>query len=583
MTLSSVLLQFLTGLSSASALFLVGSGLSLIFGVTRIVNFAHGSFYMLGLYAAVAMVEWLGSSPLGFWGGVLLAALCVALFGALVEMLVLRRLYAAPELYQLLATFALVLVIKDIALALWGAEDLLGPKAPGMKGAIHVLGKPFPSYDVFLIFVGPIVLGAMWLLLTRTRWGLLVRAATQDREMVGALGVNQQWLFTSVFALGTFLAALGGALQMPHEPANLSLDLALIGEAFVVVVVGGMGSVFGAFVAAVLIAFVKVACIAAGSIDIFGTAFPLSKLTLVAEFLVMAVVLIWRPWGLFGKPQGAVRGDAAIEAPLRALPRRWKLIGLAGLLLLSLVPLLQDASPYSVVLMIDLLIAVLFAASLHFVMGPAGMHSFGHAAYFGLGAYGAALLLKAALLPMEAALLLAPLLAAFAALLFGWFCVRLSGVYLAMLTLAFAQIVWSIVFQWDGLTGGSNGMVGIWPSAWLAAKPALYWLTLAFCVAGCTLLARILHAPLGLALRAGRDSSVRALAIGVDVARLQWLAFVIAGSMAGLAGALFAFAKGTISPETLGVAKSVDALVMVLLGGVQTLSGPWVGAALFTW
>jgi branched-chain amino acid transport system permease protein len=583
MTLSSALLQLLTGLSAASALFLVGSGLSLIFGVTRIVNFAHGSFYMLGLYAAVSLVDRLGASPLGFWGGVLLAALAVALLGALLEMLVLRRLYGAPELYQLLATFALVLVIKDAALALWGPEDLLGPKAPGLDGAIPVLGRPFPSYDVFLIFVGPAVLAALWLLLTRTRWGLLVRAATQDREMVGALGVNQRWLFTSVFALGTFLAALGGALQMPREPANLGLDLALIGEAFVVVVVGGMGSVFGAFVAAVLIAFVKAACIAAGSITLFGAPFPLSKLTLVAEFLVMAIVLVWRPWGLFGRPQGAVRAAAAIDAPLRPLPRAWQRAGLAALLLLLLVPLLHDVSPYSVVLMIDLLIAVLFATSLHFVMGPAGMHSFGHAAYFGLGAYGAALGLKAWLLPMEAALLLAPLAAALAALLFGWFCVRLSGVYLAMLTLAFAQIVWSIVFQWDGLTGGSNGLVGIWPAPWLASKAALYLVTLAFTVAGCTLLARMLHAPFGLALRAGRDSPLRAAALGIDVARLQWLAFVIAGSVAGLAGALFAFAKGTISPETLGVAKSVDGLVMVLLGGLQTLSGPWAGAALFTW
>jgi hypothetical protein len=211
-------------------------------------------------------------------------------------------------------------VIRDAALWIWGSEDLLGPKAPGMKGAVEVAGKLFPSYDVFSIFVGPLVLGALWLLLTRTRWGLLVRAATQDREMVGALGVNQRWLFTSVFALGTFLAALGGALQMPHEPANLNLDLALIGEAFVVVVVGGMGSIPGAFVAAVLIAMVKAFCIAAGSSSVFGAPFPLSKLTLVAEFLVMAVVLVWRPWGLFGKPQGAVRGQAALEQPLRPLP-----------------------------------------------------------------------------------------------------------------------------------------------------------------------------------------------------------------------------------------------------------------------
>ncbi len=583
MSLSSALLQILTGLSSASTLFLVGCGLSLIFGVTRIVNFAHGSFYMLGLYAAVSLASWFAAGPLGFWGAVLLAAAGVALLGAVLEVAILRRLYAAPELYQLLATFALVLVIEDAALWAWGPEDLLGPRAPGMAGAVSIAGQPFPSYDLFSIAVGPLVLGALWLLLTRTRWGLLVRAASQDREMVGALGVNQRWLFTSVFALGTFLAALGGALQMPHEPANLGLDLALIGEAFVVVVVGGMGSVAGAFVAAVLIAMVKAFCIGAGTIDLFGTPFPLSKLTLVAEFLVMAVVLVCRPWGLFGQPQATVRGTAAIDAPLRPLPRVWKQAGAAALIALCLVPLLQGVAPYVVVLMIDMLIAVLFAASLHFMMGPAGMHSFGHAAYFGLGAYGAAMFIKGLALPMEAALVLGPSLAVLGAIVFGWFCVRLSGVYLAMLTLAFAQIVWSVVFQWDSVTGGSNGLVGIWPAGWLASKPAYYLVTLASTIAGCGLMARMLHAPLGLALRGSRDSPVRASAIGIDVARLQWLAFVIAGGMAGVAGSLFAFAKGTISPETLGVGKSVDGLVMVLLGGVQTLSGPWVGGALFTW
>jgi branched-chain amino acid transport system permease protein len=583
MTGSAVVLQILTGLASASALFLVASGLSLIFGVTRIVNFAHGSFYMLGLYAAVALTTAFGAGPLGFWAGVLLAALAVAALGALIEVVVLRRLYGAPELYQLLATFALVLVIRDAALWAWGPEDLLGPKAPGMKGAIAVAGQPFPSYDIFSIFIGPLVLGALWLLLKRTRWGLLIRAATQDREMVGALGVNQRWLFTSVFALGTFLAALGGALQMPHEPANLNLDLALIGEAFVVVVVGGMGSIGGAFVAAILIAMVKAFCIAAGEVVVFGAPFPLSKLTLVAEFGVMAVVLVWRPQGLFGQAQAIVRATTASEAPLRALPVAWRRAGCFALGALALAALLGGPAPYALVLMIDVLIAVLFAASLHFLMGPSGMHSFGHAAYFGLGAYGAALCFKALGLPMEASLVLAPLLAALGAFVFGWFCVRLSGVYLAMLTLAFAQIVWSVVFQWDALTGGSNGLVGIWPSAWLAPKAAYYLLTLAFTVAGCGLIVRMLHAPIGLALRASRDSPLRAAAIGIAVPRLQWIAFVVAGTVAGLAGSLFAFAKGTISPETLAIGKSVDGLVMVLLGGVQAVSGPWLGAALFTW
>src|SRR5437016_8301558 len=242
MDMSGFIVQLLNGLAGASSLFLVGAGLSLIFGVTRIVNFAHGSFYMLGIYVAYSLVQRMGAGA-WFWPALLAASLVVGVLGAVVEMALLRRIYRAPELLQLLATFALVLVIKDAALWLWGAEELLGPRAPGLSGSVTILGRQFPSYDLFLIVVGPAVLGALWLLLTRTRWGTLVRAATQDREMVGALGVNQAWLFTGVFALGAMLAGFGGALQLPREPANLGLDLLTIGDAFIVVVVGGMGSI----------------------------------------------------------------------------------------------------------------------------------------------------------------------------------------------------------------------------------------------------------------------------------------------------------------------------------------------------
>jgi branched-chain amino acid transport system permease protein len=253
-----------------------------------------------------------------------------------------------------------------------------------------------------------------------------------------------------------------------------------------------------------------------------------------------------------------------------------------GVLLWAL-PTLTTGSPYATVLAIDLLTAALFAASLHFIMGPAGMHSFGHAAYFGLGAYIAALLVLRAGVPMELSLVLAPLLTAIAAMLIGWFCVRLSGVYLAMLTLAFGQILWSICFQWDQFTGGSNGLTGVWPSPALADKVNYYHLTLVLVAFGVYALRRMLFAPLGYALRATRDSVLRADAIGIDVKRVQWAGFVIAGLFAGSAGALFAFSKGSISPDALGVSKSVDGLVMVLLGGVQTIVGPLVGAISFTW
>jgi branched-chain amino acid transport system permease protein len=271
------------------------------------------------------------------------------------------------------------------------------------------------------------------------------------------------------------------------------------------------------------------------------------------------------------------------EEPLRRASKGYLwLVAALGVVLMAM-PLLTVDSPYTTVLMIDLLIAALFAASLHFIMGPAGMHSFGHAAYFGLGAYGAALLVRASGMPMELALIVAPLVAAIGAFIYGWFAVRLSGVYLAMLTLAFAQITWAVVYQWDSFTGGSNGLTGVWPSEWLADKRVYYWLTLLLVAAGILMLRRVLFSPFGYALRAGRDSVLRADAIGIDVKRMQWTAFVVAGTAAGLAGALYAFSKGSISPESLSVDKSVDGLVMVLLGGIQTLAGPVVGAVTFSW
>ena len=580
MSLEAVLFQALNGLAAASSLFLVGAGLSLIFGVTRIINIAHGSFYMLGLYLAYTFATSIGGA-LGFWGGIVAAGLLIAALGALIEFFLLRRIYQAPELFQLLATFALVLIINDAVQFAWGPEDLLGPRAPGLRGSIPILGRNFPSYDLLLIAVGPLVLLLLRLMLANTRFGRLIRAATQDREMVGALGVNQAMLFTIVFALGAFLAGFGGALQVAREPANLGLDLTVISDAFVVVVVGGMGSITGAYLAALIIAEVKALCIGLGVVSLAGFSVNFSKLTLVAEFLVMAVVLIVRPYGLLGRAQAQVRNPAEIEDPIRPAALPLKVLGAAVLLILLVLPVAAKASPYTLVLGTEVLLAILFATSLHFIMGPGGMHSFGHAAYFGLGAYGAALVVKFLAAPMPLALLTAIFAALAGALLFGWFAVRLSGVYLAMLTLALAQIVWSILFQWEAVTGGSNGILGIWPQWPFDNLGSYYLLTLGFVLAGVLLLRRFLFAPFGYAMRAGRDSPLRAEAIGIHVKRVHWIAFAIAGAFAGIAGGLFAFAKGTISPDVAWISRSIDGMVMVLLGGIQTLTGPVLGAAAF--
>src|SRR5689334_6029413 len=395
---------------------------------------------MIGAYVAYAVGTRLGAyadAPLAFWWSAVAAAIAVAAIGALIERLVLRRLYSAPELLQLTATFGIVLIVRDATLAMFGAEDRLGPRVEGLDGVVEWLGHAIPQYDLFLLVVGPLVLIALTLLMRRTRFGVLVRAASENRVLAGALGIDEKMLFTVVFALGAFLAGLAGALTLPREPANLGMDLAVIADAFVVTVLGGLGSIPGAFVAAIIIGVTKALCIAAGNVSIAGATIALPKVTLVIEFIVMTLVLLVRPAGLFGTPRASPATTAVpLERALVARPTRRHALAAAALLgIAALLPLAGDE--YVLVLSIDILIAALFTASLRLISGTGGITSFGHAAFFGIGAYASALATMHHY-PFLAALLLAPAAACVAAFAFGAVCVRLSGIYLAMLTLAFA-------------------------------------------------------------------------------------------------------------------------------------------------
>jgi len=338
---------------------------------------------------------------------------------------------------------------------------------------------------------------------------------------------------------------------------------------FVVVVIGGLGSILGAFIAAVLVS----------ELNAFGIlVFP--KISIILVFLVMAVVLIVRPWGLLGKAEAPSRRTPGLSVhPWRPLTSNERIAAAIALLLAASLPFL--AGNYALTVGAEIAIFVIFAASLHFLMSVGGLASFGHAAYFGLGAYGAAFAVKLAGFPMVVALLAGPLFGLLGAAVFGFFAVQLSGVYFAMLTLAFAQIVWSIAFQWVSLTGGDNGILSVWPERWAGSPSHFYWLSLAVAVLGVCALRIATFSPFGFALRANRDSPLRSEAIGINGKRIQWTAFVIAGTVAGLGGALFAYLKGSVFPDVLGIPLSVDALVMVLLGGVETVSGAVVGAILY--
>src|ERR687896_623269 len=283
--------QFLGGLTAAMFLFLIASGLSLIFGVLRVLNFAHGSFYMLGAYLAYQVVQSVGATPGRFWWATLGAALGIAVVGGVMERVLLRHLYGKEELYQLLFTYAVVLIVSDVAKFVWGTQQLSVSRPDALAGAFELLGTRVPYYNLFILLLGPALALGFWLVLTRTRAGRLIRAAALDREMLGALGVNVSRLYTGVFVIGSFLAGLGGALVTPVKTIVPGMDVEIIVEAFIVVVIGGLGSFWGTFLGSIIY----------GQVLSFGIlVFP--RFSIFSVFALMAVVLIVRPWGLLGRP-----------------------------------------------------------------------------------------------------------------------------------------------------------------------------------------------------------------------------------------------------------------------------------------
>lgn len=276
----------LAGISAGMFIWLVASGLTLIFGVLRVLNFAHGSFYMLGAYLCYTSLRYLG---VNFWLGVLVGPLAVCLVGFVVERYLLRQVYDLELSYQLLLTFSLVLIFDELVKMIWGAGSIGAPAVPGLAGSVEIAGRNFPTYNLFIIGFGPLVALALWALLERTWWGRIIRAAASDREMAAAIGVRVPSMYTAVFIFGAWLSALGGALAVPYVGLlTTGMGEAIIINAFVVVVIGGLGSLKGAFLGALFI----------GLLNSFGTRY-LPTLDMFLTFILMGVVLLWRPQGFF--------------------------------------------------------------------------------------------------------------------------------------------------------------------------------------------------------------------------------------------------------------------------------------------
>ena len=294
MDMSLIFAQFLSGLSRGMMLFLIASGLSLIFGVMNILNFAHASLWLVGAYLCYTFWYLMQDYGFGMWVSIPLAALSLAAIGWVIEVVLIRRVYNRELSEQLLLTYGMILVLGDLTKLIWGVEDKLITRPPLVAGPVFFFGMPFDSYFIFVLLVGFTVAVGLWWFLKKTRYGHIVRAAVFSREMVSALGIPIPRIYTGVFVLGIFIAGLAGAIQAPIGSITLGMDMAVVVQAFCVVVIGGFGSLLGTFVGSIIV----------GELYAFSILFwPQGALVLI--FIVTAFILIVRPWGLFGTPMRA--------------------------------------------------------------------------------------------------------------------------------------------------------------------------------------------------------------------------------------------------------------------------------------
>ena len=563
-----ILAQLLNGLVYGVLLFLTAAGLSLIFGLMNVVSLAHGSFFMLGAFLGLSLFHLTDN----FWLALILAPAAVAAMGLVMERLFMRRLYRRGHMDQVLLTFGFTFVFFDIVQSVWGRTILSVPAPAALQQAIHIGFGVFSAYRLFLIALGGALALLMWLVLERSRLGAMVRAGVDDAAMAAGLGGNIPALFTGIFGAGVALAGLGGVAAAPVLGVYPGLDAEIMIPAFIVIVIGGMGSLRGAFLGSMLI----------GEADTFGKAyFPGMALFLI--YLVMAIVLLVRPQGLFGIKYTGVAASPAVSAVSAPATRQTRIAGLVVIAAMLVFPFLVPNYPRALVT--EIYIFAIFAMSLDLLLGFTGLMSLGHAAFFGLGAYAVAILGN--LLGLSAWLGVAAgvLTAGLGALAIGFFCVRMSGIPFLMLTLAFSQLVFAVALKWRDLTGGSDGMA-------IADKPAffgfdlsntlpMYFMALMFFLLGYWALRRLINAPLGHVFVGIRENEPRMAAIGYSTRAYKLLSFTIAGAFAGLAGALYAIFNSYISPDAVYWTASGDILIMTMLGGAGTLIGPAIGAGVF--
>jgi branched-chain amino acid transport system permease protein len=586
--------QILNGLQFGIVLFLMAAGLTLTFGIMNLVNLAHGSLFMVGAYLAVTFQLLTGS----FFLGAALGVVGTFIVGAVLEILIIRHLYSRDHLDQVLCTVGIIFFFNEATRMIWGAAPLQFQIPAALRGTVEIItGAPYPAYRLAIIVVGICVAIFLYILIVRTRVGMLIRAGATNRTMTGVLGVNIRLIYTTIFAVGSALAGLAGIMSGPILTVYPGMGDNILILTLVVLIIGGMGSIKGAFVAAMLVGF----------IDTLGRAYlkdfvglfmpPLAANTVAPAiasmliYILMALVLFFKPEGLM-PPPGARRAMSVSAVAHHSVQQKhagifaaWRMPVLVGCCIaLCAAPLLAKIfhEPFWLDFLIRIMIFAIAALSLDLIMGHAGLVSFGHALYLGLGAYVVGILshhgIQSGYLQWPVAILVCALIA----LPLGAISIRTSGTFFIMITLAFAQMgyfIGSSLYEYggdDGMSLSSRSKFG--GAIDLFDTNQFYYVVLASLALVTFIQYRLMGSHFGSVLRGIRINEARMEAIGYNVFGYKLVAFIISAGMCGLSGVLLANATEFAGPQYMDWSRSGDLIVMVIFGGLGSLFGPIIGA-----
>jgi branched-chain amino acid transport system permease protein len=503
----------------------------------------------------------------------LLGSLGAAILGLLIERIFLARLYKQLD-NQVLLTLGLIYIFGNIALWMFGGRVQIVDPPAILSWKIPIGKYAFPFYRMFLIFVGAILFVVTWWLIEKTRIGSIVRAGMDNKEMTMGLGINYSLTCSIVFTLGAFIGGFAGCISIPFIGVVHSMALEVLLYALIVVVVGGPGSVVGTLIGGIII----------GVIDAFGKSF-FPDVAMFTLYFVLIVTLLLKPTGILGRAQNV----ESIGTPVLSMPQfkpKSRILKLTPYLICVFVwVILPPLLPmYLQSMATKILIFSIFALSLNLLWGYSGMISLGHATYFGVGAYTSTIMIvRLGIENFWLATLIAIIVAGLLAVIYGIIALRVSGLYFLLVTLALGQLVFYVAEKWRSVTGGYNGIIGIpFPNIGISSikfnSIYFYFFVLIIAILCYYFLSRLVNSPFGYALQGIRDDEKKMETLGYNVWLYKYIAYIIAGMVASVAGVLFSYFLVVVAPPQLSITTSTMALLMLIIGSTQVFWGPIIGS-----